>query len=196
MYHDSPLVQTKDVNYLYEASDYYRGLATKNSPFIPISQRNGKRTIDNSLDLYVSAKKYVFNPLSEPFLPTRSINLNPSSPISLTSSSAKFPTTINAHELEIATIPLIQKKFECILCPEQFATHDELKLHIEQKVQQQHVCVICAKSYAHNYLLHRHITNHRKLKTFKCRGCSKKFRNLNQLGKHFEFCRYKLYMFI
>lgn len=138
------------------------------------------------------AKKYAFNPLSEPFHPTRkdSVSSECSSTSSMTDSSDGSTET----SIKSSTPP--PKQFVCILCPEKFTTFDALKQHITNKVQLPHACVICSVSYEHNYLLQRHLKTHRGLKAFNCRGCHKKFRNLNQLRKHFEICRYKLYIFL
>lgn len=159
---------------------------------------------DSSHEIVVSAKQYTFNPLSEPFHPMRNIYSNASSSPSLTADSSEYSsiassTTTTPTLTPEPTKPIERKKTEkfiCILCPEKYDTLDELQEHLKNKVQQPHTCVICGVTFEHNYLLHRHVKQHRHMKSFQCRCCHKKFRSLNQLGKHFDFCRYKLYMFI
>lgn len=204
---DSPvMVQTKDFNQLCESSGYYYLQATSKSPFAQhiqladaAAESCGERTsMKSSHKTVVSAKKYTFNPLSEPFHPMRNIYSDTSSPSSVTSDSSECSSNASTTSTSESTkTTLIEtKKFVCILCPEKYNTLDELKHHLESKVQQPYSCVICGISFAHNYLLQRHTKQHRSLKSFRCRCCNKKFRSLNLLGKHFEFCRYKLYMFI
>ncbi|XP_055303947.1 zinc finger protein 333-like [Sitodiplosis mosellana] len=198
LYDDLSMVKTKDFNQLCEPSYY-----TKNFPCVQYIQTaaesDGERTLKNSShEIVVSAKKYTFNPLSEPFHPMRNIYSNMSSPAT-SSECSSIASTTATPETTTKTTSIDQIKseqFVCILCPEKYDTLDELKQHLKNKVQQPHTCVICGVSFTHNYLLHRHMKQHRSLKVFRCRCCNKKFRSLNQLGKHFDFCRYKLYMFI
>lgn len=159
-------------------------------------------SVNASHEIVVPSKKYTFNPLSEPFHPMKTVHFDTTYPtISVTTSSSESGQLANQPVTSPATNVSSAKadtgEFICILCPKKCATLDELNKHIENKVHQPYVCEKCGGSYAHFYLLQRHMKNHSCIgKTFRCRGCGKKFRNLNQLGKHFEFCRFNLYMFI
>lgn len=197
MFDDWPL-ETKDFNQYFEPSTYC--LLSDDSSFDQYSQPSdiGERmSLNSSQEIDVSAKKYAFNPLSEPFQPKRIINSYGSSPISFTSDSSDCSAIESLlGETKESSIVEAPKEFVCILCPEIFASSDELTEHIKCKIQQPYRCVACSVSYDDNIRLQRHLKSHRRLKTFKCRGCSKKFRSLHQLNKHFELCRYKLYIFI
>lgn len=87
------------------------------------------------------------------------------------------------------------KHFVCILCSAQFRNADDLQKHILDKVNKSHDCIVCGASFAHKFLMQRHRSSHRHMKTFECRGCCKKFRNLMQLTKHFDVCHFKLYIY-
>lgn len=158
----------------------------------------GERLILNSSqEIVVSEKKYAFNPLSKPFTPGQNIYSSyVSSPMSFTSSSSDCSTIESPTETNSSIFEEETKQFVCILCPEKFTTLDDLNEHIKNKIQNPYRCNICGKSYDDHFLFQRHLRSHRRLKTFKCRGCSKKFRSLHQLNKHFDLCRYKLYIFI
>lgn len=200
---DTPMTKTKDFSQFFDPSSYHCRPATSNLPYVQQIQlaadSSGEHTTmaNSTREVVVSAKKYTFNPLSEPFHPMRSI----SSPASVFTNSSEC-SPIACTEIASATTktghsePVNTNKFVCILCPEKYDTLAELKNHLKNKVQQPHTCVICGMSFGHNYLLHRHMKQHRSLKVFRCRGCNKKFRSFNMLMKHFEFCPYKLYMFI
>lgn len=86
-------------------------------------------------------------------------------------------------------------KFVCVLCSEQFRTVDELRKHILDKILKSYECIICGETYTHKYLMQRHRASHRSMPQFPCRGCSKKFRSFVQLDKHFDTCRFKLYIY-
>lgn len=183
MCNDSPLHGTNDTNQFFESSFHYSNHQSVESS---LEYNTMNLSHDNV------TKKYAFNPLSKPFHPMK--KCSSSSESSCDSSISEKSETTTDLTVEPSKIP--SKDFVCILCPEKFATLDELKSHIKNKVQLPFACVICSASYEHNYLLQRHLKNHRGLKAFNCRGCHKKFRSLNQLRKHFEFCRYKLYIFV
>lgn len=85
--------------------------------------------------------------------------------------------------------------FICILCPSRHRTLDDLQNHITQKVLKPYDCVVCGEVFTHKYALQRHMGKHRNKKSFTCRGCYKKFRNFGVLNKHFDVCRFKLYIF-
>lgn len=200
--------KTKD-SHQFESFDF----AAINSPFTSnvLSVLNGECMVPSySHENGVSARKYAFNPLSEPFQPMRFTHSNtglpdsfssissPQSSSSLTSSSecsvyspAESACSADSDETNISPL-----KFVCILCPERYATLGELTAHINNKVHQPHTCPVCGSTYAHDYLLQRHLKLHRTLKSVRCRGCNKKFRSLNQLRKHFDVCQYKLHMLI
>lgn len=99
----------------------------------------------------------------------------------------------------IASFICQPRKYVCILCPKTFSTASELQQHIENKAKQPNDCVICGSTFTHGYELQRHLwihlKNHRRIRSFNCRACQKKFRSLNQLNKHYELCQYKLYIF-
>lgn len=195
-YDDMLPIQTEDFNQIF-GSTYY----LNNSVY---AESNGECSLMSpTRETVVSTKKYTFNPLSEPFHPMGRTYSNSSSPFSriMTTSSewssiASSSGSTTAFGSSTTTIEQFKSgQFVCILCPEKYDTLDELKQHLKSKVEQPHECVICGVSFKHNYLLYRHMKQHRSLRSFRCRCCHKKFRSLNLLGKHFEFCRYKLYIF-
>lgn len=199
--------RTKDFNQLFDSSEFYGRLAASNSPFVqnvqPCELSDDAMQQNLSLANDASSKKYAFNPLSEPFHPMQnilqSVQSIPSSPDSPSSAGSSNQSSIeqqieSPHSFEACDQS--PQKFVCILCPEKFDSFDALNKHIANKVQQPYCCFVCGSTYAHAYLLQRHQKLHRTLKSVRCRGCAKKFRSINQLRKHFDFCKYKLHMFI
>lgn len=203
--YESPVVNTKEFAQLCVSSDYYSQRALSDSAFVemvqPVKQIDDRMSGIVSHKTVVSAKKYVFNPLSEPFHPARNIYTSSAARVSSdTTDCARVEVTSTRLQAPkpttIEPLKKLPKAFVCILCPEKYATLNELKNHIRNKVQKPHTCFVCARAFEHDFLMRRHLKNHLNLKSFKCRGCSKKFRTLNQLNKHFECCRYKLYLYI
>lgn len=183
MRNDSPLSETDYTNQFVDFSQFNYYYSSQH--YQSCESNLDSHSNDSSQENF--PKKYEFNPLSEPFHPMKTYSTE-SEYDSINSIETPIPQMIEP-------IKKPSKDFVCILCPEKFNTLDELKTHIKNKVQLPFACVICGKSYKHDYSLYRHLKNHRGLKSFNCRGCHKKFRSLNQLRKHFEFCRYKLYIF-
>lgn len=201
----SPIEETKDFNQLLDSPEFYFHPMANSSPINDVMDDTNFEHASSSED-GVSVKKYEFNPTVEPFHPMKKTfsdassdtNISCSSPeciptdISIDSSNTVETTETTSSE-KSRTLP---KKFVCILCPEKFSTLDELNQHIQNKVQQPCICIICGMSYAYHYQLQRHFSGHRSSKIFSCRCCHKKFRSLNQIRKHFDFCRFKLYLYI
>lgn len=148
-----------------------------------------------------------FNPESPPFWPqSRSSNTYGSSsgsgnvPIQwkpqfyqsdsgccVTSDSTASPLS---NSLQSDTLP-----YQCIICSKRFKCQIELNKHIQKKILNPYQCAICGVHYDCKYKLQRHENVHRNVKTFVCKGCGKKLRSINQLSKHYDNCRFKLYIF-
>lgn len=181
-----------------------------------LSTPNGYTSSDSNSSS--SSKIYAFNPLSKPFhpmkkssqkVPTGSSDIVSCAPAKTTTTkgvaSAAAPVKTSPpkiDEIDDVTFSKIicrPSKYVCILCPKTFATATELQQHIENKAKRPHDCVICGLTFTHGYQLQRHLwihlKNHRRIRSFNCRACHKKFRSLNQLHKHYELCQYKLYIF-
>lgn len=182
-----PLQGTNDTNQLYESSFYYSNHQSVETNF-------ECNTMNISHDLVT--KKYAFNPLSKPFHPMKTCSS--SSESSCDSSMTEKSETSTELPEEPTKIPskIPSKDFVCILCPEKFATLDELQYHIRNKAQSPFECVTCGVTCESNYLLQRHLINHRRIIAFTCRGCHKKFRSLNRMRKHFDICRFKLHILV
>lgn len=134
-------------------------------------------------------KKHIFNPLSKPFEPTQKNQL-----VNNCDCDAQSMDTIDSDQTNELTYEQ-EYSHACILCPERYRTYKELKRHIRDKVERPYNCIICKAVYKHEYLLKRHQNLHRALRQFTCRGCNKTFRSFLLLKKHFDDCRYKLYIF-
>lgn len=86
------------------------------------------------------------------------------------------------------------RRFLCILCSAHFRTVHALRKHLLDKVDKAHECIVCGRAYANKFVMQRHRSSHRNQKSFSCRGCYKRCRNVAQLDKHFDACRFKLYI--
>lgn len=86
------------------------------------------------------------------------------------------------------------QEYACIICPKRCKTKAELQMHIKSKIFQPYTCSICGIGYERKYNLERHQNTHRTLKSFECKGCNKTFSKVNQLTKHYDNCRFKLYI--
>lgn len=202
----SPVEGTKDFNQFIESPEFYFYPMANSSPINEELDEMNSEHASSCEEDSISLKKYAFNPTVEPFHPLRKTYFDASSATSISCSSPEsIPTdiSINSSNSVDTTKTTLSKKsrtlpknFACILCPQTFSTLDELNQHIQNKVRQPCVCIICGMSYAHNYQLHRHFSAHRSSKIFSCRCCHKKFRSLNQIRKHFDHCRFKLYLYI
>lgn len=148
-----------------------------------------------------TTSSYTFNPLSIPFQPMQkgTMGIVPSEAAIAAASMVTHNQSMNDLSTAFSMNIHHFSKYVCILCPKTFSTAIELKQHIENKALHPFDCVICGTSFTHGYQLTRHLwihlKNHRRIRQFDCRACYKKFRTLNQLHKHYELCRYKLYLF-
>ncbi|XP_031638496.1 protein snail homolog Sna-like [Contarinia nasturtii] len=212
VYDNSPLRKTDEFNQMYESPSYYSRPVTCSTPFeesnhsteSSAESSDERISVNSSHETVVSTKKYAFNPLSEPFQPMRKSDSNTSSSTtSVTTDSVESSPIIASTtvELESSWRNALSNEtkvgnFVCMLCNKKYSNLDDLTTHFQNKVHLPHVCEYCGVSFEHSYLLNRHVKSHPGVrKSFKCRGCNKKFRSLNQLAKHFEDCRFNLYMF-
>lgn len=157
------------------------------------SLSDGSSTASSGSTTTTTTKSYKFNPLSKPFHPRK----RSSTPEITTASNENL--SINDSFATFSACIRPPSKYVCILCPKTFSTAIELKQHIANKSKQPFDCVICGTTFTNGYQLTRHywthLKNHRRISSFNCRACQKKFRSLNQLHRHYDLCQYKLYIF-
>lgn len=188
------------------------------TPKLPIEEGTESSEFHIQSDETIEIEKIQLNPLSKPFEPkgkmdsdtitpplssdseVSSINSNVSDELeksySTSSDSNEVKNKVKYEDYE-CFLNDEEEEYVCLICYETFHSLEDLQKHFSNKVHLPHTCDFCGVAFEHKFSLDRHQKMHPSTKkSIKCRGCSKKFRSLNQLAKHFENCRFNSYMFI